>query len=72
ETLYEAYLTNGFRLIKLLWESYAVSLGRKIKARTLNGVIEGLAKGITEEGVLLLEDESGKMHYICSADIEIC
>ncbi|MCA0990752.1 biotin--[acetyl-CoA-carboxylase] ligase [Bacillus hwajinpoensis] len=72
ETLYEEYLNNGFRMIKLLWESYAVSLGRKIKARTLNGVIEGLAKGITEEGVLLLEDESGKMHYIYSADIEIC
>ncbi|MFK3958750.1 biotin--[acetyl-CoA-carboxylase] ligase [Guptibacillus hwajinpoensis] len=72
ETLYEEYLNNGFRMIKLLWESYAVSLGRRIKARTLNGVIEGLAKGITEEGVLLLEDESGKMHYIYSADIEIC
>ncbi|WP_347549875.1 biotin--[acetyl-CoA-carboxylase] ligase [Pseudalkalibacillus hwajinpoensis] len=72
ETLYEEYLTNGFRMIKLLWESYAVSLGRKIKARTLNGVIEGLAKGITDEGVLLLEDVQGRIHHIYSADIEIC
>ncbi|MFP3339497.1 hypothetical protein R0J91_16085, partial [Micrococcus sp. SIMBA_131] len=34
DTLYEEYLNNGFRMIKLLWESYAVSIGRKIKART--------------------------------------
>ncbi|WP_270179028.1 biotin--[acetyl-CoA-carboxylase] ligase [Alkalihalobacillus sp. CinArs1] len=72
EVLYTEYMENGFRMIKLLWESYAISLGRKIKARTLNGVIEGLAKGITEEGVLLLESSDGKTHHIYSADIEIC
>ncbi|MCA0985754.1 biotin--[acetyl-CoA-carboxylase] ligase [Guptibacillus algicola] len=72
EVLYTEYMENGFRMIKLLWESYAISLGRKIKARTLNGVIEGLAKGITEEGVLLLESDDGEVHHIYSADIEIC
>lgn len=72
ENLYEEYMTNGFRMIKLLWESYAISLGRKIKARTLNGVIDGIAKGITDEGVLLLEDKDGQVHKIYSADIEIC
>lgn len=72
EVLYTEYMENGFRMIKLLWESYAISLGRNIKARTLNGVIEGLAKGITEEGVLLLESDDGEVHHIYSADIEIC
>ena len=33
--------------------------------------ITGIAKGITEDGVLLLEDHEGKVHHIHSADIEI-
>ncbi|TLS35889.1 biotin--[acetyl-CoA-carboxylase] ligase [Pseudalkalibacillus caeni] len=72
ETLYEEYLQNGFQVVKLLWESYAVSLGKHIKARTLTGVKEGIARGITNDGVLLLEDDTGEIHQIYSADIEIC
>ncbi|HSH24173.1 MAG TPA: biotin--[acetyl-CoA-carboxylase] ligase [Massilibacterium sp.] len=71
EELYEDYLEHGFAVVKMLWETYAVSIGKKIKAHTLHGTIEGIAKGITDAGVLLLEDESGKVHQIYSADIEI-
>jgi BirA family biotin operon repressor/biotin-[acetyl-CoA-carboxylase] ligase len=71
EKLYKEYLENGFTLIKILWESYAVSIGKEITARTLHQTFKGVAKGITEDGVLMLEDESGKIHYIHSADIEI-
>ncbi|WP_110112370.1 biotin--[acetyl-CoA-carboxylase] ligase [Bacillus sp. CGMCC 1.16541] len=71
ETLYEEYLTNGFGLIKLLWETYAISIGKRIIARTLRGSIEGWAKGITEDGVLLIEDDLGVLHHIHSADIEL-
>jgi BirA family transcriptional regulator, biotin operon repressor / biotin---[acetyl-CoA-carboxylase] ligase len=71
EKLYMCYLDEGFLPIKLLWESYAVSIGKHIKARTLTAVIEGKALGITDEGVLQIEDESGKIHHVYSADIEI-
>ncbi|MFC3884221.1 biotin--[acetyl-CoA-carboxylase] ligase [Bacillus songklensis] len=71
EQLYDEYLTNGFKLIKLLWEAHAVSIGKHIVARTLTGSIEGFAKGITDEGILLLEDAYGQMHQIHSADIEL-
>ncbi|TYR79931.1 biotin--[acetyl-CoA-carboxylase] ligase [Priestia megaterium] len=71
EALYEEYLTNGFRLIKLLWEAHAVSIGKRIVARTLKANIEGIAKGITEDGTLLLEDDEGVIHSIHSADIEL-
>lgn len=71
ETLYRTYLDEGFPMIKLLWESYAISLGRMIYARTVTGdVIKGFAKGIDEDGVLLLEDDIGDIHHIYSADIE--
>ncbi|WP_027408552.1 bifunctional biotin--[acetyl-CoA-carboxylase] synthetase/biotin operon repressor [Anoxybacteroides tepidamans] len=71
ETLYRQYLQHGFMPIKLLWEGYAISIGKEITARTLNGTIRGWARGITEEGVLILEDHDGAIHYIHSADISV-
>jgi BirA family transcriptional regulator, biotin operon repressor / biotin---[acetyl-CoA-carboxylase] ligase len=71
ETLYHQYLQKGFGVVKLLWESRAFSLGKRITARSVSGSITGYAKGITDEGVLLLEDDTGKVHSIYSADIEI-
>ncbi len=70
ERLYEQYLAHGFRPIKLLWEGYAVSIGKPVTARTLNGVIHGIARGITDDGLLILEDEQKNIHYIHSADIQ--
>ncbi|WP_096200909.1 biotin--[acetyl-CoA-carboxylase] ligase [Bacillus sp. FJAT-45350] len=71
ESLYVKYLEHGFDIIKPLWESYAVSLGKQIKATTVKGVLIGYAKGITNDGVLLLEDAQGTIHPIYSADIEL-
>ncbi|MFC0476168.1 biotin--[acetyl-CoA-carboxylase] ligase [Robertmurraya beringensis] len=71
ETLYMLFLEKGFYPIKLLWESYAISVGKEITARTLNGSISGKALGITDEGVLKVEDALGEIHQIYSADIEL-
>lgn len=71
ENLYQKYLQHGFYPIKLLWESYAISIGKRIIARTITGTLEGKAKGITEDGVLMLEDDQEVVHYIHSADIQI-
>lgn len=71
EKLYKLYLDQGFLPIKLLWEGCAISIGKKIKARTLSAVLVGKALGITDEGVLMLEDGDGTIHHIYSADIEL-
>jgi BirA family transcriptional regulator, biotin operon repressor / biotin---[acetyl-CoA-carboxylase] ligase len=71
EKLYFLYLEKGFYPIKLLWEGYAISIGKKIKARTLSNVIEGIAVGITDDGVLKIEDQTGRVHLVYSADIEL-
>jgi len=71
EKLYHQYLIHGFKPIKLLWESYSISLNKQITARTLSGTLTGRALGISDEGVLLLETEDGKIERIYSADIEI-
>ncbi|MBP2241351.1 BirA family biotin operon repressor/biotin-[acetyl-CoA-carboxylase] ligase [Cytobacillus eiseniae] len=71
EKLYLLYLDKGFYPIKLLWESYAISIGKNITARMLTGSITGKAKGITEDGVLIIEDDLGELHHVYSADIEL-
>ncbi|WP_062356419.1 biotin--[acetyl-CoA-carboxylase] ligase [Bacillus kwashiorkori] len=71
EKLYDTYLKTGFSVIKILWESYSNSIGKTITARTISGNYTGTALGITEDGVLLLQDEKKEIHYIYSADIEI-
>lgn len=71
EKLYLVYLEEGFLPIKLLWEGYAISIGRKITARTLSNSITGTAQGITDDGVLIMIDEQGKTHHVYSADIEL-
>jgi BirA family transcriptional regulator, biotin operon repressor / biotin---[acetyl-CoA-carboxylase] ligase len=37
----------------------------------LQGNIHGKALGITDDGVLMIEDRLGEIHYIYSADIEL-
>jgi len=71
EYLYDLYLTEGFYPIKQLWESYAVSIGKMITARMLQGDLYGKALGITDDGALMMEDETGKVHLVYSADIEM-
>ncbi|MBD1381677.1 biotin--[acetyl-CoA-carboxylase] ligase [Metabacillus arenae] len=71
ENLYEQYLRSGFKPIKLLWESYAISLNKEIVAKTLQGTLKGKALGIDDEGILLLQTGEGKIEKIYSADIKI-
>lgn len=67
----EMYMNQGFGPLKLMWESYAVTIGKKVLARMATGTLEGIAEGINEEGVLQLRTADGKVHGIYSADIEI-
>jgi BirA family transcriptional regulator, biotin operon repressor / biotin---[acetyl-CoA-carboxylase] ligase len=71
EKYYAIFLEKGFKPIKILWESYAISLGKQIRATTLTEEIVGNAIGITDEGQLLIEDHLGEIHTIYSADISI-
>jgi len=70
EKLYHLYLQQGFKPIKILWESYSNSIGKSIVARTINKEFYGVAEGITDDGVLMLREQNGTIRYIYSADIE--
>nr|WP_210469171.1 biotin--[acetyl-CoA-carboxylase] ligase [Sporosarcina sp. 6E9] len=63
------YVAHGFSPIKLLWEGYSNTVGKRIRAVMFNETIEGIAMGITEDGMLNLKLEDGSIRGIFSADI---
>lgn len=65
------YISEGFAPIKLIWESYSTTIGNQVRARMAKETLEGVAEGITEDGVLQLRTPDGKLHGIYSADIEM-
>lgn len=65
------YVDKGFAPIKLLWESYADSIGKRIRISTLKETYEATAKGISEDGRLEVELDDGSIRGIYSADIHI-
>lgn len=63
------YEKHGFGPIKLLWEGYSNTAGKRIKAVMLNETIEGVALGISEDGLLEVKQDDGTIRGIYSADI---
>ncbi|MBE1554134.1 biotin--[acetyl-CoA-carboxylase] ligase [Sporosarcina limicola] len=67
----EMYEKHGFGPIKILWEGFSNTTGKRIRAVMLNETIVGTALGISNEGVLELKLDDGSIRGIYSADITI-
>ncbi|TWT28333.1 biotin--[acetyl-CoA-carboxylase] ligase [Planomicrobium sp. CPCC 101110] len=67
----ELYVEQGFGLLKVMWEGYSSTIGRPVRARMAKETLEGIAEGITDDGVLQLRTPDGRLHGIYSADIEM-
>lgn len=70
ETTYSAYLSHGFPFIKTIWESYGFRIGETVAIRTMKEKWQATLMGISEDGALLVEDESGKIKKMYSAEID--
>lgn len=67
----DLYVEKGFEPIKILWESHNCTIGKRIRATMLRETIEGVALGITKDGILELRLDSGEIRGIYSADIHL-
>lgn len=67
----DQYVQKGFSEIKTLWEESSGTIGKRIRATTLREVFEGVAIGITEDGILEIKLDNGDIKRVYSADIEI-
>ncbi|MEJ8544831.1 biotin--[acetyl-CoA-carboxylase] ligase [Brevibacillus borstelensis] len=70
EREYDHYLQEGFERVKAEWEQHSYTIGKWITVSTIQQTLEGRAIGLDEEGVLILEDASGKRHKVYSADVD--
>ncbi|GAA5345646.1 biotin--[acetyl-CoA-carboxylase] ligase [Planifilum fimeticola] len=68
EKIYEQYLHQGFSTIRKEWERLSGILGRPVTARNPDGEMTGIARGLNEDGALLLETEGG-LTPVYSAEI---
>jgi len=67
----DMYVEKGFEPIKILWESHNCTIGKRIRATMLRETLEGVALGITNDGVLELQLDNGEIRGIYSADIHL-
>ena len=69
EQWYDLYRKKGFQPIKQNWEQDTPIVGKKITARTPEGNVAGVVRGINQWGALVLQTKQG-LKAIYSADIE--
>jgi BirA family biotin operon repressor/biotin-[acetyl-CoA-carboxylase] ligase len=62
-------MQHGFERVKAEWERYSYTIGRWVNVQTISQQLEGRAVALDDEGVLLVEDKSGVVHKVYSADV---
>ena len=68
---YETLLQGSVVELKTLWEHHSMILNRKVTIASAQDLMEGTARGITDDGHLLLEDASGTIREIVSGDVSL-
>lgn len=51
------------------WSSRLATVGRQVEVVTSQGVLAGLAEGVTEDGELLLRATDGTLHHLAAGDV---
>lgn len=54
-----------------LYQARSATLGQKVQVIALTGTFTGTARGITDSGSLLVEDEEGAMREVLAADVSV-
>lgn len=70
EEVYQAYIQKGFSIVRAKWEQAAGMLGKRITARSSQGMITGVAERLNENGALLIRTDQGLIP-VYSADINL-
>ncbi|WP_217585456.1 biotin--[acetyl-CoA-carboxylase] ligase [Lentibacillus saliphilus] len=69
EDMYEIYLKQGFKPIKILWEQHAYRMNQLIRVTTHHHSEDVQFCGIADDGALLIE-QAGDVRKIYSAEID--
>ncbi len=66
---YETYNREGFAPVRSRWLDSAGIVNAKVRVDDRGSQVEGIVRGIDEEGALLLEDDAGSVVRILSGDV---
>ena len=69
EILYECFQNQGFAPIMEKWRAMSDIIGKQVTVDVLGTLHIGTAVAVDDDGVLILEDESGQTHRIFSGDV---
>lgn len=67
--IYKQWLEEGFKNIRFMWLQKAKGIGEVVTLSFSHKTLEGIYKGITSEGFLLITDKDDKERIIHSADL---
>jgi BirA family biotin operon repressor/biotin-[acetyl-CoA-carboxylase] ligase len=68
---YVRYLDEGFEPIRESWEVLSDTIGREVTVREHGRVVRGAARGIDDEGFLLVEAFDGTISRVVSGDVSL-
>ena len=71
DTLYRDFKQTGGQYLRKEWESHSMVLNREVKIISGNEVACGTAKGINEDGHLILADARGNTREILCGDLSL-
>jgi BirA family biotin operon repressor/biotin-[acetyl-CoA-carboxylase] ligase len=60
---------TGFATLASRWESYFGTRGQRVRIELLDHVMVGLARGIDQDGALIIEDEDGNRQRVVAGDV---
>jgi BirA family biotin operon repressor/biotin-[acetyl-CoA-carboxylase] ligase len=69
EFWYENVSQNGFEKMLNRWRELCGMLGRQVRAEIAQGMIEGVAKDIADDGGLLIKKDNGEIVKVTSGDV---
>lgn len=71
DALYDSYLCEGYTPIRDEWLTMSRMTGRQVRVTDQNRAIEGVVRGIDENGALLLERADSGIERVLAGDVTI-
>lgn len=60
---------TGFEMLRRRWDRYFGLRGERVRIEHLDEILTGRARGVAEDGALIIEDDHGVLQYIYAGDV---
>lgn len=71
ENCFQELIDQGFGALRNEWREYCINIGREVTVTGLNEVIEGRAVDIDQDGLLIVQDQEGRIQKVVAGDVTL-